>query len=432
MAGQMIGTVISASMGSTDTRNDLKEIVPFYSWLLLGEKIDVKWQAQDYYGAGKEAWNLALQVVGDVTIFFPVVKGTAAGIKMVGQQMRLVFQQGTKKLGQGFGREVRNKIDDVPGQVQRRIHECADGLKCFPAGTLVLMAGGGTKPIEEVRGGDFVMADDPTDTSPPTARQVTRTLTHWTQSLVELRTDSDRDGQTDGSFRATLNHPMWVIGSGWTQAGDIRAGEELLDAAGTAVPVLAVHIFNNTCTTYNLSVAGDHSYYVLSGDTPVLAHNTNVGPRAWIIYQATMEVDGVPYTYTGKASMESASENFKPEKVFEQRYSKTGGVLKRKTSHGMLVRTSDQVKILHAFWEDGTPSDIPSRSSGRQRTKGEVTAQALEAYEEFKWRENGHTLNIHRPLSGKHPRFDDILDVGENYLQHRNNNTPCTGLLRLP
>lgn len=82
----MIGTVISASLGSTEARTELKEMVPFYSWLLLGEKVDTKWQAQDYYGAGKEAWDLTLQVVGDVTIFIPIVKGAAAGIKMVGKR----------------------------------------------------------------------------------------------------------------------------------------------------------------------------------------------------------------------------------------------------------------------------------------------------------------------------------------------------------
>ncbi|MBL9178396.1 MAG: hypothetical protein JNM65_10050 [Verrucomicrobiaceae bacterium] len=67
MAGQMLGTVISACMGSTEAQAELEEMVPFYSWLLLGEKVDTKWQAKDYYGAGKEAWNLTLQVVGDVT-----------------------------------------------------------------------------------------------------------------------------------------------------------------------------------------------------------------------------------------------------------------------------------------------------------------------------------------------------------------------------
>jgi hypothetical protein len=98
---------------------------------------------------------------------------------------------------------------------------------------------------------------------------------------------------------------------------------------------------------------------------------------------------------------------------------------------GVLRADKLQVKILHAFWEDGSLSNIATRSSGRLRTKGEVTAQALEAYEEFKWRENGKSVKIHRPLSGKHPQFDDILDVGEDYLQHRNNGIPCSGLKRI-
>jgi hypothetical protein len=82
-------------------------------------------------------------------------------------------------------------------------------------------------------------------------------------------------------------------------------------------------------------------------------------------------------------------------------------------------------------WDGGSSSSIQSRSNSRPRTKGGVTAQALEAYQEFKWREDGFSLNIDKPLSGNHPQFDDILDIGENYLQTKNGGEPCSGLIRI-
>jgi hypothetical protein len=347
--------------------------------------------------------------------------------------VKVALQQGTEKTAAGFERKLVNTIDEVPGQVKKHIHECSTGLRCFPAGTLVLMADGSSKPIEDIKADDYVMADDPMDENSASARQVTGTVSHWTQSLVEIHTDRNQDGLSDGSFQATANHPMWTLGRGWTQAGDISPGESLLDVSGAPVSVLTVTAFNHTCGTYNLTVDDDHSYFVFSGAAAVLAHNTNPGPRAWIIYQGKMpDASGDWHYYTGKASMPSGSADFKPQKVFEKRYSKTNGRLRRPTTLGKTMDLSfDDITVLHQFWDDGSPSDILSRSSGRPRTKGAVTAQALEAYEEFKWREDGFSLNSDKPLSGKHPHFDDILDIGENYLQTAHGGQPCSGLTRI-
>jgi hypothetical protein len=82
-------------------------------------------------------------------------------------------------------------------------------------------------------------------------------------------------------------------------------------------------------------------------------------------------------------------------------------------------------------WDDGSSSSIQSRSNRLPRTKGGVTAQALEAFHEFNSRVDGLSINPGKILSGKHPRFDDILDIGENYLKTKNGGKPCSGLIRL-
>ncbi len=144
-----------------------------------------------------------------------------------------------------------------------------------------------------------------------------------------------------------------------------------------------------------------------------------------MIYRATKLIGGVEHAYVGKASMPSDSKSFDPEDVFKYRYSESGGELVRSN----ITANSKQVEYLHQFWEEGLPSGIES-GSGRMKSYGEVAAQALEAYEEFKFREPGNSLNIRRPLSPTNAHFDDILDFGETFLQNRNGGLPCAGIHR--
>jgi hypothetical protein len=130
------------------------------------------------------------------------------------------------------------------------------------------------------------------------------------------------------------------------------------------------------------------------------------------------DANGVWYTYTGKASMASDSKVFNPQQVFEGRYSKTKKRLRRDTTLGKTLDLDfNNIAVLHEFWDDGSPSDILSKSTGRLRTKGEVTAQALEEFYDAKSRNPiSLTLNKNRPLDPDHPRAKAIQDVGANYL----------------
>ncbi|WP_418277988.1 polymorphic toxin-type HINT domain-containing protein [Isoptericola jiangsuensis] len=73
---------------------------------------------------------------------------------------------------------------------------------------------------------------------------------------------------------ATAEHPFWVPERReWVDAIDLRAGEWLQTAAGTWVQVGAVDVQRRAATVHNLTVAVDHTYYVLAGNQPVLVHN---------------------------------------------------------------------------------------------------------------------------------------------------------------
>ncbi|MEV0453213.1 polymorphic toxin-type HINT domain-containing protein [Streptomyces sp. NPDC050600] len=146
----------------------------------------------------------------------------------------------------------------------------------FVEGTQVLLADGTTKPIEDVRVGDKVVATDPktgqTRVETVTAEIKGQGLKH----LVKVTIDIDgKAGKKTAQVTATDGHPFWVPELGvWARATDLRPGQWLQTSSGTFVQVAAVERWTNPGTSvYNLTVSDLHTYYVLAGTTPILVHN---------------------------------------------------------------------------------------------------------------------------------------------------------------
>lgn len=97
--------------------------------------------------------------------------------------------------------------------------------KCFPPGTLVLMADGSTKAIEDIREGDQVLANDPEDPGKPEPKKVTCIADGEAIRLIEITFDQDSNGTEDGKFKATGRHPIWTKNSGWKSAEAILVGD---------------------------------------------------------------------------------------------------------------------------------------------------------------------------------------------------------------
>lgn len=146
---------------------------------------------------------------------------------------------------------------------------------CFPPGTLVLMADGTTKAIEDVRPGDKILADDPQDGDAPSSQAVVAVLKNYTYNMVHLSFDADGDGNADGVLEATREHPIWTQDRGWQNAVDIRAGDTLQDRDGRAVHMLSAWVESTDVDTYNLSVAELHTFFVVINGTTILVHNTD-------------------------------------------------------------------------------------------------------------------------------------------------------------
>ncbi len=156
----------------------------------------------------------------------------------------------------------------------RAAKRCGTG-NSFTPGTEVVLADGTTKPIEEVKIGDEVLATDP-ETGETRAEKVTAEIQGTgAKNLVKITVDTDGDrGTKTAEITATDGHPFWVPELGeWIDATDLQPGQWLRTSAGTHVQITAVKRWTQTATVHNLTVANIHTYYVLAGATPVLVHN---------------------------------------------------------------------------------------------------------------------------------------------------------------
>lgn len=145
----------------------------------------------------------------------------------------------------------------------------------FPPGTLVLLADGTRKPIEQVQQGDVVLAANP-GTGTVEARPVVATWVHDNEpDRTELTLDTDGvSGDATATISATDWHPIWVADlKAWVPIANIKAGSWLQTAAGTWIQVTAVRDAIGTGKAYDLTVDTTHTYHVAVGNTSLLVHN---------------------------------------------------------------------------------------------------------------------------------------------------------------
>ncbi|MFJ3901750.1 ricin-type beta-trefoil lectin domain protein [Streptomyces sp. NPDC090025] len=196
-------------------------------------------------------------------------------------------KSGEGKSGGSSGGSSRNKAGSSgSGDSGKADGGGGEGGSCatnsFVPGTKVLMADGSTKPIEQVKTGDKVVATDPktgeTRIETVTAEIKGQGLKH----LVKVTIDTDGPaGTKTAEVTATDGHPFWVPElREWIDAKDLKAGEWLRTSAGTRVQITAVARWTaGTATVHNLTVGDTHTYYVLAGATPVLVHNATPGQK---------------------------------------------------------------------------------------------------------------------------------------------------------
>lgn len=137
---------------------------------------------------------------------------------------------------------------------------------CFVAGTEILTTEG-IKNIEDIRVGDWVIADDPTTPGGIEAKQVLETFVRETSALVDLYVDGE-------VISTTGEHPFWVPDKGWVEAKDLVVGSLLQTEDGRIIDVDKVEKREGKFPVYNFRVEGIPTYFV--SELGVLVHNVCV------------------------------------------------------------------------------------------------------------------------------------------------------------
>ncbi|WP_409463234.1 polymorphic toxin-type HINT domain-containing protein [Amycolatopsis sp. GA6-003] len=225
------------------------------------------------------------------------------------------------------------EVDQLLDQQQRERDACPTP-NSFAAGTRVLLADGGTRPIERIAPGDQVRTADP-DTGRITAEPVIALITGTgPKDLDEIAISG---GRRSGTLTATSNHPFWEPDRHvWANAASLLPGEALAGSPGEGpVRVAANRAYRAPLTVHNLTVAHSHTFYVLAGDTAVLVHNAQPCPINTRIsaQKQSRHVQGAPL-YAGGGYFKNAAD---AQQVLDAYHANRATVLGSIPSKGQVV-----------------------------------------------------------------------------------------------
>jgi hypothetical protein len=150
---------------------------------------------------------------------------------------------------------------------------------CFTGDVKLLARGSwgeGWKRIDEIAVGDDVLSRDEHDPAGPLAWKRVEETFERVGMAYELEVTGGRVIPT------TMEHPFYVVGKGWTAAGELQPGDQLVGLDSQEhVTVTALRSTGRLEKLYNLRVADYHTYCV--GDQGwalnVWAHNADYSPK---------------------------------------------------------------------------------------------------------------------------------------------------------
>jgi RHS repeat-associated protein len=157
-------------------------------------------------------------------------------------------------VGEEFASEAEELVDEFD------FAEC--GFNSFSADTKVTTKDG-DKSISKIQIGDFVLAWN-SETNQISFYRVTDTIHHTDKTIVKLTIG-------DETLTTTPEHPFYVESKGWVNAKDLKIGDAIRKANGSADKVKSIKIELSTQEMYNLTVDQAHTFFV--GDGQWLVHN---------------------------------------------------------------------------------------------------------------------------------------------------------------
>ncbi|MFH1232132.1 MAG: polymorphic toxin-type HINT domain-containing protein [Planctomycetota bacterium] len=124
-----------------------------------------------------------------------------------------------------------------------------DSTGCFLAGTPILMADGSSKPIEDIKVGDIVLAFDQEsgEMKPDKVSEIFRHPKEDTYLVI------------NGHLKVTPIHPVLSKGK-WVSIGDLKVGDSLTNTEGKDVPIKTITVAKELVDIYNFEVNPYHTY----------------------------------------------------------------------------------------------------------------------------------------------------------------------------
>ncbi len=245
----------------------VRTIINFIPWgkiLKAGEIVADFWKgAKALITFGKEVEKAEKVIVDSERVL--------ADAERAGQEAERLAAEGEKAAQEAEHAAQEAKASGASESSGGGGHESAGPECSFVAGTLVVLADGTTKPIDQVKIGDVVLTTNP-DTGQTELHQVVGTDVHGNEPP---RTEiTVRSGDKTGSVVATDWHPLWVEETGsWVPIGDLVVGEHVHSPDGATTVVIGVRHFTANTDVYDLTVDSVHDFYVLAGLVSVLVHN---------------------------------------------------------------------------------------------------------------------------------------------------------------
>ena len=187
------------------------------------------------------------------------------------EQIRPYVQRLAKRLAEIDTRlaQIQARRSEVAGDWSGDYNRIGERPPCFLAGTLVHTPDG-VRPIEQLQRGDRVLAWM-TDSSALTSRPVLRPERGRTLRVLDVDVAGER-------VTTTPRHRFWIPDrEEWLEARALVPGMQLLDTSGGAHVVEGVQERAVEEDTFNLSVDGEHDYFV--GSVGVLVHNGQDEPE---------------------------------------------------------------------------------------------------------------------------------------------------------
>ncbi|NUS17124.1 MAG: hypothetical protein HOY69_37985, partial [Streptomyces sp.] len=166
------------------------------------------------------------------------------------------------------------------------------GISCggqsFSADTKVELADGDTKAISKLRVGDKVKSAD-TKTGRAHHSETSAVMVNHDTDLYDLKIHTAKG---DRVVHTTADHRFFDRTTrSWVEASKLHKGDELTTSDGSTATVRGGSTpAEHTGDMWDITVPGDHDFYVVAGSTPVLVHNCD--PAA-IAAQAKVLADDV-------------------------------------------------------------------------------------------------------------------------------------------